>query len=122
MMLLLLAALLTPGACDRKQTTGDTRSRRAGNAIFLAVQDDAKTLDPHIAADAASMRLIENLYSTLLRYAPTYGEVEPDLAERYDVSPDGRVHTFHLRQNARFHSGREVTADDVKYSWNGSWR
>ena len=41
----------------------------------------------------------------------------PDLAESWDVSADGTVYTFHLRQNAKFHDGKPVTANDVVYSW-----
>jgi oligopeptide transport system substrate-binding protein len=40
-----------------------------------------------------------------------------DLAEKWNVSPDGTVYTFHLRENAKFHNGRAVTAQDVIYSW-----
>ena len=63
------------------------------------------------------MRLIENMYSTLMRYKKTYGEVEPDLAASYEVSPDQKRYTFHLRHGVRFHtSGRELEAADVKFS------
>ena len=41
----------------------------------------------------------------------------PDLAESWDVSADGTIYTFHLRENARFHDGKSVTASDVIYSW-----
>jgi oligopeptide transport system substrate-binding protein len=41
----------------------------------------------------------------------------PDLAESWDVTTGGTVYTFHLRQNAKFHDGRPVTAQDVVYSW-----
>jgi oligopeptide transport system substrate-binding protein len=41
----------------------------------------------------------------------------PDLAESWDVSADGTVYTFHLRENAKFHDGKPVTAQDVIYSW-----
>ncbi|HMA35919.1 MAG TPA: peptide ABC transporter substrate-binding protein [Chloroflexia bacterium] len=44
-------------------------------------------------------------------------EVVPDLAESWEISPDGTVYTFHLRKNARFHNGRAVTTADVIYSW-----
>jgi oligopeptide transport system substrate-binding protein len=44
-------------------------------------------------------------------------KLTPDLAERWDISVDGTVYTFHLRDNARFHNRRPVTAQDVIYSW-----
>ena len=57
------------------------------------------------------------VYSGLVSFDP-YLNLTPELAESWDTSPDGKVYTFHLRQNARFHNGREVTAQDVIYSWN----
>ncbi len=42
----------------------------------------------------------------------------PDLAERWEVSEDGTIYTFHIRENARFHNGRAVSAWDVLYSWD----
>jgi oligopeptide transport system substrate-binding protein len=41
----------------------------------------------------------------------------PDIAERYEKSPDGRSFTFFLRKNVKFHSGRELKAQDFKFSW-----
>ncbi len=88
-----------------------------GGTLRVALQADGRSLDPHRVADAASMRLVENLYSTLLRYAEGYGEIEGDLAERWEIGDDGRTYTFHLRRDARFHrSGRPVTAADAAYS------
>lgn len=114
---LFTSSLLLLAGCGRSESAPrDAAARREAGELVVALQDDGKTLDPHKAADAASMHLIENLYSTLLRYAPEYGEVEPDLAERYEVSPDGLVYTFHLNRAATFHSGRRVTSADVKYS------
>ncbi len=115
-----LLVLLLAAGCGREASVAapkDAAARRAAGEIYVAVQDDAKTLDPHKASDAGSMRMAENLYATLLRYTPVYGEVEPDLAEWYEVSPDGLTYTFRLRAGARFHgSGREVTSNDVRYS------
>ena len=55
-------------------------------------------------------------YSGLVAFDP-HLNLTPDLSETWDVSPDGTVYTFHLRQNAKFHDGRPVTAQDVIYSW-----
>jgi ABC-type transport system substrate-binding protein len=43
--------------------------------------------------------------------------IRPDLAETWDVSGDGTIYTFKIRENAKFHNGRDVTAQDVVFSW-----
>ena len=55
-------------------------------------------------------------FSGLVSFDPNLN-LTPDLAGSWDVSPDNTVYTFHLRQNAKFHDGRPVTAQDVVYSW-----
>lgn len=56
------------------------------------------------------------LFSGLVSFDPQLN-LTPDLAETWDISPDGTIYTFHLRENAKFHDGRPVTAQDVIYSW-----
>jgi ABC-type transport system substrate-binding protein len=56
------------------------------------------------------------IFSGLVSFNPKM-ELVPELAERWQVSEDGTVYTFHLRKNARFHDGRAVTAHDIVYSW-----
>ena len=56
------------------------------------------------------------LFSGLVSFDPNLN-LTPDLAESWEVSADGMVYTFHLRENAKFHNGRPVTAQDVIYSW-----
>ncbi len=56
------------------------------------------------------------VFSGLVSFDPNLNLI-PELAGSWDVSPDNTVYTFHLRQNAKFHDGRPVTAQDVVYSW-----
>jgi oligopeptide transport system substrate-binding protein len=56
------------------------------------------------------------VFSGLVSFDPNLN-LTPDIAERWDVSPDGTTYTFYLRQNAKFHDGRPVVAQDVVYSW-----
>ncbi len=56
------------------------------------------------------------IFSGLVMLNPKL-QVVPDLAISWNISPDGKTYTFHLRKNARFHNGRQVTAQDVIYSW-----
>ncbi|HUG35103.1 MAG TPA: ABC transporter substrate-binding protein, partial [Anaerolineales bacterium] len=56
------------------------------------------------------------VFSGLVSFDPQLN-LTPDLAEKWDVSADGTVYTFHLRANAKFHTGRAVIAQDLIYSW-----
>lgn len=55
------------------------------------------------------------VFSGLLRY-DEHGQLQPDLADSWEVSPDGLVYTFRIRPNARWHDNRPVTAEDVIYT------
>jgi len=85
-----------------------------GNELRLYNQDP-ETLDPAITQDSTSHRFVNLLFSGLVRLDSNL-EVVPDLAERWEVDDSGTVYTFYLRENARFHNGRQVTAEDVRYS------
>lgn len=112
----LLLSLFGCGGADQADEITYQGPPKPGGSLIVAIQADGTTLDPHRATDAGSMRLIENMYSTIMRYTSEYGEVEPDLAESVHVSQDGLVYTIRLRPNLKFHSGRDVTAEDVKFS------
>lgn len=91
-------------------------ANESDSRLIIAIQAEGLSLDPHRAADAGSMRLIENMHCGLLRYSETYGEFELDLAKSLEISKNGLVYDFQIKQNAYFHSGRPVTADAVKAS------
>ena len=77
---------------------------------------DPVTLDPACASDAGSAEYIVEIFSGLVSFDRDL-QVIPDIAEKWDVSPDGTVYTFHLRTNVLFHdASRRVTADDFKFS------
>jgi len=74
------------------------------------------TLDPAISSEMTSHLYVMQIFNGLVRFNKDL-ELVPDLAERWEVSPDGRTYTFYLRKDARFQDGRPVTASDIKYSW-----
>ena len=85
-------------------------------------------LDPHMATDTTSARTALCMFDTLVTNSNDGQKILPWLAEKWDVSKDGRVWTFKLRKGVRFHKtteggkptangGREVTADDWKWSF-----
>ncbi|MFC2001525.1 peptide ABC transporter substrate-binding protein [Chloroflexota bacterium] len=77
---------------------------------------DPITLDPAISGEMTSHEYIMQLFSGLVRLDDKL-EPAPDIAQKWQISDDGRTYTFYLRQGVRFHNGREVKADDFKYSW-----
>ena len=94
--------------------TGGSGSAAASGRLRLAGADPS-TMDPHLATDSTSAEYIVEVFSGLVTISPKL-ELQPDLAKSWDVSPDGKTYTFVLRDNATFHDGRRVTADDVKWS------
>ncbi|MEF2548591.1 ABC transporter substrate-binding protein [Aurantimonas sp. E1-2-R+4] len=89
---------------------------KQGGAIVITYKDDVATLDPAIGYDWQNWSMIKSLFGALMDYVPGTTTLRPGLAESYDISEDGTVFTFHLRKGVKFHNGREMTADDVKYS------
>jgi ABC-type transport system substrate-binding protein len=108
----LIAALALPAFA---QETLDPNAK-SGGGIVITYKDDVATLDPAIGYDWQNWSMIKSLFDGLMDYTPGTTELRPGLAESYDVSDDGMTFTFHLRKGVKFHNGREMTADDVKYS------
>jgi len=73
------------------------------------------TLDPAMVQDSTSAEYVVHLFSGLVSLNADL-EVAPDLASKWEISPDGRTYTFALRPDAIFQSGRAITAADVVYS------
>lgn len=71
--------------------------------------------NPLFAVNAADRKINSFLFEGLLRYGPDL-RPEPNLAASYEVLPDQRTIMFRLRDNARWHDGRRLTADDVVFT------
>lgn len=112
---LVLALLL--GGCAPGAPDGPRRPAGVfGGSLTLALDRDPGSLDPAHGVDAAAAQVMAALYDGLVR-AGRDGRVEPALARRWQVSSDGRVYRFYLREGVRFHNGSELTAEDVVFSF-----
>ena len=87
-----------------------------GEQVLTLPGGDPPTLDPHLSGDSTSAEYVVEIYSGLVTYDLDLNVV-PDLAEDWDISEDGTVYTFHLRENAEFHNGKPVRAQDFKWSF-----
>jgi len=78
---------------------------------------EPESLDPAIITGQVEMRIVIGLFEGLTRLDPKTAHAIPGLAERWDISPDGRLYTFYLRTNLVWSTGEPITSDDVVYSW-----
>ncbi len=127
-VVLLSVAPLLFVACTREEKV-QLREAKGGKNYggtyrFNEVQE-LRTLDPARLNDAPSSHIVHQIYDLLVDFDSTL-TLQPALAERWEVSPDGLTYTYHLRKGVRFHDspafpdgkGREMKASDVKYSFD----
>ncbi len=88
-----------------------------GGSISEGVIGAPRFVNPVLALSDADKDLVSLIYSGLMRKNPD-GTLAPDLAEKYDISPDGLTYTFTLKDKIYFHNGDTVTADDVIFTIN----
>ena len=90
---------------------------RRGGILKAAFSADPAGFDPVRGPSGMSHVVIEQVYSTLMALDPD-AKPYPELAESYKVADDGLTYTFNLRKGVKFHNGDELTADDVKFSFD----
>jgi len=93
-----------------------TRAARSEGVLRYNLGAEPETLDPALATGIPESTVILNCFDGLVRTDPSGNEIVPRLAERWDVSHDGRVYTFHLRK-ALWSDGRPVTARDFEFEY-----
>jgi peptide/nickel transport system substrate-binding protein len=98
------------------QTAEITEAPDTGGAYVEGLAGFPQAINPVLASDDASNTLVALLFDGLTR-TDGQGQVVPGLASSWDVTPDGRSFTFHLRAGARWHDGTPVTAEDAVYTY-----
>ncbi len=86
-----------------------------GDTLVIGLESSPTNLDPRFATDANSSRAIQILFNNLVRFDPN-SNIIPDLAERWET-PDDKTYLFFLKKGVKFHDGRELTAEDVRYTF-----
>jgi ABC-type transport system substrate-binding protein len=85
--------------------------------LALSIPDKIESIDPINVNNSWETQLVSNLYEGMVRYNSEAKKIEPALAKEWTISAEGNIYTFYLRDKAVFHSGKLVTADDIKNSW-----
>jgi peptide/nickel transport system substrate-binding protein len=88
----------------------------ADGVIKIGRQQDSTTLDPILTIQNADIWVMNNMNALLVRVNRDATDIEPDLAESWEISDDGLVYTFTLRPDLKFSDGSPLKASDAKFS------
>ena len=114
---LLVISLLALTACSGGESRVDQGNR--DGVLHFGNATEPQTLDPHTMTGVPEHHIEQALFEKLVAKDPKTLEPAPGVAERWEVSEDGRTYRFYLRTNARWSNGDPVTAEDFHWSW---WR
>jgi ABC-type transport system substrate-binding protein len=98
-----------PGNVSQQENAGKK------NVFRYPIVTNPTTLDPALVEDGDTIDLIQQVFEGLVGW-DTHNQVVPVLAEKWEISSDGKTYTFHLKHGVKFHNGRELEAADFKYS------
>ena len=88
------------------------------NTVTIPLGSDPAANPITVSTGLSGILLDKNLFGQLVRPDPTTLQPSPDLAQSWDISPDGLTYTFHLRPGVTWHNGDPFTADDVKFTFD----
>jgi len=89
--------------------------KRGGTLVF-GRGGDSVGLDPAYETDGNSFMICDNIFEALVAYKDESTALEPGLATSWEIAPDGKTYTFHLRKGVKFHDGTPFNADAVVFS------
>ena len=107
----------SPDATPDSKTDAAENTKNLKDTLVYVIDQEPATMDPQNMSDGASYGVTANLYDTLV-WINDAGEIEPMLAKTWEISSDGLVYTFHLRDDVVFHNGDKLTAEDIKYTFD----
>lgn len=97
---------------------GPTVAQTPPNVLVVGQIAEPKSLDPHTVTATNDFRILVNIYDGLVQFKDGTLEVEPALAESWEVSEDAKTYRFKLREGVKFHDGSDFDAEAVKFNFD----
>lgn len=125
-LLLVLAMIFSIAGCGNgaetveepaEELTEEPAQEPQKDTLIVAASTDAASLDPHVQNDSHAEQIVAMIYNTLLKFEED-GTIVADLADSWQVSEDKKTWTFKLKEGVKFHNGKELTAEDVKGTYD----
>ncbi len=111
-----VTADVTSEVTESAETESPKSDAQVRTDIKLSIASEITSLDPYATTAVADMQIYRQIYETLF-FLNSEMELEPRVAERYELADDGMTYTFYLHQGAKFHNGDELKASDVVFSF-----
>lgn len=117
-LIILLSSASLIAACSQqsKKDTNNSTSAASQSKIVVDLGADAATLDPQMSEDSQSHRVVNDLFEGLTSYDQS-NKIIPGLADKWEISENGKIYTFHLRPKIKFSDGTPITANDVVFTY-----
>ena len=106
---------MTLAACSSGETNVESGNRLG--IFHMGNGAEPQGIDPHVVTGLPEHHIISALFEGLVTKNPYTLEPEPGLAESWEISEDGRIYRFNLRDNALWSDGTPITAEDFRWSW-----
>lgn len=104
-------------ACSSEPDETRVQQGNREGVLHMGNGAEPQGLDPHIVTGVPEHHVIQALFEGLVVKNPYTLEIEPGIAESWDISEDGRIYTFHIRNDATWSNGDPITAEDFRWSW-----
>ena len=117
-VLFIFLILMMPISISAKSNNSAKSKEVYGGTLIWGICYKPTIINPLITTHSISMSLLDLIFNRLVRLN-SKGEVSPDLAHSWNISGDGLIYTFYLRKGIKFHDGKECTAFDVKFTFEG---
>lgn len=115
-IMLVAGCLMGCGGSEKKEETGSGEPKNGGTLV-VGISQDPQSFNPNAKSDDVLFDIGQNIFSRLIKLNNKQ-ELVPDLAEKWEVSEDGKQITFHLREGVKWHDGEKFTSKDVKWTFD----
>ncbi|MBZ4682786.1 MAG: extracellular solute-binding protein family 5 [Fusobacteriales bacterium] len=118
LLVLTILGIFVVGCGGKEATkTSPSQEKTTEKIIKIAIDKDATSLNPIVITDLTGEMFAANIFDSLVSYKDDVSKPAPGIAEKWEISDDSKEYTFYLKKGIKFHNGTELTAKDVKYTY-----